>query len=1706
MIGPFLEGLAGTVALLGVLSAAVGGITLALAHLFSIRARLLRSGVAKLLRCIRRQGGHSFAPPDSRRDAVRLLAAARSGPRRPPRSDEPEPPLRKCASDIDPGELAEVALRVLPDLDGLADRLQQEYRHIQPAVEKAHRLWLWGLSVGVAALLAEGLQLDGLALLRGLTDGLAGLPELPPSSPFRPGCGEPGCASWSGWGIGVALLSLGAAIVWGGRGRALRRGDAPEEPKATPAPSPAPESGDPDLEPIGESGQAVRAISFAGGGFDTLMQLGVTHALLVIKGRAPDAVVGVSAGAIQAAALAETLQAGGKQGPDAVADEDYPRILEKRVQRFREFLSAARAAPTRLIDAILPDAYQVDANDPLRPLETPVFAREERARRKRGLRTRSGLVRLYNDLLEVHVPIGTLTRIVRRVLGFRAAAEIRTSREVSGQRAFLFDKLFQFIARSVELLRIWLLVGDDLFRTIRLGRMLFVDPFLRKRATRPSTAGRLIFRFRLLERASGFGWNLIAFLLVVVVWVTVTWTVLALPFLAWSWDWRAGLIVVSTLLAIPLGALLPWFENLRAYEHVDTRGDVVKGFLKILVLFLYVLLRWTPVYVALVFALVSLLPDPALVWLRAPPRYLSPETLTEMVESATDERSEATAYWDFQEDLSSLPLVARVSPPPVIGAMLKAERPRYYDDVEAWVDAVFAELPEPTKRQVSRDARLEFLVGKMRERSAWTTVVFVVWLLWISNKPALAFGSLVLLPVLGNKVLTWWRNRQGVPSSGRLVQWYLQRFLRSYSLEDSLATSHPLENFLIEHFDPHYHGDPDFDHVVDRSLADKKARGPRQREPVKRPIGRYVTRPGCRRIHVGIAAADVGSGRLEVMETSTSIVDGLLAATAVAPLFPPKRIGKRLYIDGTNVGNVPMRGLMKMLRRGLNDASTEAHVYRVAPFPLSRAIEAKPERVEGPEANAFHLGLIGITNRALELRRHQDATMEQRLTHFYNRVIDPGKFVVSAQDVESGKQRRYFRAEVTPIELEHPPHIWRQLLQGAEAKRHDAVLEVVADGCRASLEVMLQGSLDPMEKKIRCKHAVALHLKQRTGPGPERKAILTPLPGRGRKLGPGLREVCEHCALAREAETEKDRGGQTLKPGRGVGIAPPWPHEGEDGRDTRSEPRPREPKPPPERHPLRIYKGQWPRSHDGEPEPERPVRGLLLSGGVFRGVFQMGVLNALVDLDLKPDVVAGASVGSITAAMAARSFQRTGDERRHHVARLAGCYLAVDRLIQTDRFADFVRNVTIRAASTRFSFRDADRLFRRFDQPFALDFDRTARRVIAGLERLLYVSPYQLNELTRTIRAREGKSAQVIRELVQQWLQRMEVGEEILGADPLEQLIRNYVIAEEHRDDARHQPFTYFGVNPVLLATATNLTTGRLDVLGEPGREDLERREAMLVEGLLTSSAFPGVFRPRWSWDLFPGVAITEQYIDGGVMDNLPFEATIRFLVRAADAKLVPRRPLHAGKRAPHLLIAASLEPDVSGVEFEGGTWLDIRRRAKQLAYNGKIEMFNQAERDLRNIYETPEARNPNVEPLDLDVRAVMPMWLPGTFGFHPMLGFRRKRQAESIAHGCASTLLLFAATPRQHRDAWRMNDAVPKVSDFDSAWRNWEEHKKRQPLRWSEKNAPDCWLRPGHPCPFSREQLRQIERPERLPVNTIQELSRIHEFCRRRLTHARGL
>jgi len=188
----------------------------------------------------------------------------------------------------------------------------------------------------------------------------------------------------------------------------------------------------------------LRALAFSAGGVDTVMQLGVAHALLVARAKAPDYVVGVSSGAINATALAEILQAG------ETLTKPRERLAVK-TDRLREYINAYVDVPRELADAVLPDSLEVINNRALKPLESPLQFAEERGSREKANEAKAGLIALINDIFQIRIPVSTITVAVRRILGCIQAGELPTWwdrvaaewRNEAGLLATLWHRLLQ---------------------------------------------------------------------------------------------------------------------------------------------------------------------------------------------------------------------------------------------------------------------------------------------------------------------------------------------------------------------------------------------------------------------------------------------------------------------------------------------------------------------------------------------------------------------------------------------------------------------------------------------------------------------------------------------------------------------------------------------------------------------------------------------------------------------------------------------------------------------------------------------------------------------------------------------------------------------------------------------------------------------------------------------------------------------------------------------------------------------------------------------------------------------------------------------------------------------------------------------------------------------------------------------------------------
>ena len=941
--------------------------------------------------------------------------------------------------------------------------------------------------------------------------------------------------------------------------------------------------------------------------------------------------------------------------------------------------------------------------------------------------------------------------------------------------------------------------------------------------------------------------------------------------------------------------------------------------------------------------------------------------------------------------------------------------------------------------------------------------------------------------------------------------------LAYFDIKSDLGNSHFLKQHLVQLFDPQYYGAIKMKEVLEAGLKAGEHPPFQAKDKDRKRLGLYSkAHPPIR---VALLAADLAkAGAMVAVADDECLVDGLLAATAVTPLFEPRLVQIRdkagcrqaYCIDAINIANEPILGIIELLRDRMSSEAGTAHVYTVSTFPISA--DGLPAK-KGDAGASDVLNVVDVGLRARQLQRFQDAMFEQRLVGLYTRLL-PANCGTFTRTDKTGLHV-YVGAAVYPIEPTQPLLLNDRLAKASSNdERRRLVRNAVAQGCRAALETFIPleirqvGQNDSKmvhlaggetQKYVLCQHAINLRRNAPNGTraglsAMEAKPVDAP-------PSPGLAEVCRECAVASQGTHEMVKRVIALRDAHQ--HFPNWPREVEShsapnvgpGRGCATAPQAELEQETTKRSSVASEPEKPPAPVAAKPDP---TVNFLFSGGVFRGVFQVGVVNALSEVRIRPSTIAGASVGSIMGAMAARAFSRSNQcGRRAQIQSVAATFLALDQLVLTDRLVDFVGRLGLRAAAARFSPHDLDRLFRQFELPASLS-SRPWRRVLAGIERLFYLNPFDLKDIAlkfRQRRIREGWHE--AKRAAQTMLDRYGVGSEFLGAEPLALLISQLVIEKTDPADATFDLFDR-GPSPIrLLAMTTNFTEGRLDILGERAKGP----RGNLLQGLLAGAAFPAAFRPRWSREVYPAAPTEALYVDGGVMDNLPLDPLVQYLDGELAAGSVARRP-----SVPLLILTASLNPMPPPLDFDQAkriseSWWELRKRAAQLSDNAKVQRYTTAQEDLTRLCDDRENRkecrnDPQWEPLNLKIVTIIPKWLCGTFAFHPLLGFDRDKQAASIAHGCASTFAELHRLNAERPDwliAWQEDHSAitqaatrfdtanldaafprPSVGEYGGPPSPVRNDGKGQRLPNTKKEIGECWFREGATCPFSDEMLRK--------------------------------
>lgn len=611
------------------------------------------------------------------------------------------------------------------------------------------------------------------------------------------------------------------------------------------------------------------------------------------------------------------------------------------------------------------------------------------------------------------------------------------------------------------------------------------------------------------------------------------------------------------------------------------------------------------------------------------------------------------------------------------------------------------------------------------------------------------------------------------------------------------------------------------------------------------------------------------------------------------------------------------------------------------------------------------LNILDVMSTSLRLNRRRDTRLEIGQINFMSEL----EFHLRGATQDSVKTRPaatqlhpIFADSVSPEED----------ISFANPLRPDPneVLKTAAAGCRRTLETLfareIRREVSGTNGTVPCHSLLRKYVSGRVWTA-------------GSENEPGLPEVCSHCT--RELQC------QSVEP-------EPWL-----APDT-----------------LKKF---------GKLTGERPRIVFLASGGVFRGSFHAGMLAALLATGIRPDIIVGASVGTLIGgalgAMFSAGRKHVVDPRKSlRILRdLTDVLLHVDQKIAfTTTLKTAVRELGIRARGVRLSPNDVRRMVRkgaRSDAGFAATGAPPA--LIDALSNLLFLPHRKTSKIAADFVAGNvtKAAAELLEQIKKTTLRRLDIEYAIMGVSLLEPTAYR-LLGEKYQIPLRSlQPFLKHDI--AFFATTTNLLTEepRPQMLG---LEVLDATSSFdLVQAALASSAFPAVFAPRRESDVFPGVGRRDVLLsDGGMFDNLPFVPTIELLANvqcahSIEQKLDPIKFLEKRHQAPDLFIAGSLNVPPEWEAADGETYEDILstvQRAASLKDNLKIRAFIEAsgliteEVELILKYVPPSELSPGSRArriLDgLVETAILPVFpadrqhLNPTYAFSPSVGMKTDR------------------------------------------------------------------------------------------------------------------
>ncbi|MBI1749930.1 MAG: patatin-like phospholipase family protein [Acidobacteria bacterium] len=821
--------------------------------------------------------------------------------------------------------------------------------------------------------------------------------------------------------------------------------------------------------------------------------------------------------------------------------------------------------------------------------------------------------------------------------------------------------------------------------------------------------------------------------------------------------------------------------------------------------------------------------------------------------------------------------------------------------------------------------------------------------------------------------------------------------------------------------------------------------------------------------------------------TDTPLIHALRTAMAAPPFFEPTRLrteeelkwwlrsavlvewmktrqfrkGHGLdLVDGGVIRQNPLPALFSYLRsadnapltRRLAEHNDEMHpaihvVYRVPlegrPEPDEAAPDQETNEKETEKVTKYNI--VDVAKLSLRLSARRDTQLEVLQTNTISRMETAVR--AAGGDPGTGKNisSTIFADEIAPEED-------LQFKNTLNPSRQE-MLKSVAAGCRRTLETLYRDELGAhgwTGSQVHCDALLVTIAKQ------PRVKFLEPTAG--------LPEVCQQCTrMLKRPPVALDRPRSTVSLAESL----------EDSKQLVRE--------------MPWLSGETPRIV------------LVASGGVFRGAFHIGMLAALMECNIRPDLIVGASVGTLMGGALGAMFQikETGGTR-DILGHLLETFLQVDdKVALTKTLKGAAREMGLRGRSIHLSPRNVRRILKsgsRSDPGFAAAGAPAA--LIDAISDLFMIPHQETANIAAEFVAGHVTHATnlFLQQLKEETLERLDIERAVIGTSLLEPEARE-LLGAGCTVLTERQPFKAARI--AFYGTTTNLVTQSPLLLGGGGLRPGAPYD--YVEASLASSAFPAVFTPRSDSNVFPGSGRADiLYSDGGMFDNLPFMPAIEILSRGqqgfrrtAGRDLTALQYLSDRHKRPDLLIAGALnalpeeEPGAAG-PFE--TLAAIHQRAASLENNVKIRSFEYASKRIHNQIARYVAGTTRPHPADTTAlhpadrmvdAAVLPVFpaspehLNGTFAFCASTGLNQGRVLKSIADGCYQTMLALARAQVQTEtslaaESIRGLTAVKKIPAIKRLEKKENVNISRCPFfKWNDAQQGG----PAEPrgCPFAK-------------------------------------